>query len=78
MRTPPHTALRGTIVTEFAHLEALAASWDRLHRAGRRPEVFQTFGWIRAAWRAYARNGGVSLWSRSTTKRPWSACCHSP
>lgn len=44
---------RGRVITEFSQLEALTASWDQLHKAGRRPEIFQTFGWIRAAWRAY-------------------------
>ena len=50
---PPHPTLRGRVITEFTQLETLAASWDLLHRAGRRPEIFQTFGWIRAAWRTH-------------------------
>jgi CelD/BcsL family acetyltransferase involved in cellulose biosynthesis len=51
--------LRGEIITDFVRLEGLAAAWEGLRLAGRRPEIFQTFGWARASWRTL--NAGRSL-----------------
>jgi CelD/BcsL family acetyltransferase involved in cellulose biosynthesis len=43
---------RCEIVRDFARLEALAAEWNRLWEADPRGEVFQSFVWNRAWWRA--------------------------
>ena len=40
------------IVTQFADLERLASEWDRLWRTDPEGEVFQSFAWNRAWWRA--------------------------
>src|SRR3954454_14207821 len=56
---PSRLGLRGEIITDFSRLETLAGTWERLRRAGRRPEVFQTFPWARASWQA--RGIGVTL-----------------
>lgn len=46
------TAGRCEIVRDFAQLEALAKEWDRIWSADPRGEVFQSFAWNRAWWKA--------------------------
>ena len=46
-------------MSDFARLEELSADWDRLWRADPVGEIFQTFAWHRAWWRAY--RGEVDL-----------------
>lgn len=45
--------LSATLITELSGLEPLAAEWDRLLAAGRRPEVTMSFAWARASHRAF-------------------------
>lgn len=45
--------LRCELVTEFEQLEQLRPDWDRLWRADPAGEIYQTFSWARAWWRAY-------------------------
>jgi CelD/BcsL family acetyltransferase involved in cellulose biosynthesis len=45
--------LRCEVATEFAQLQAVASEWDRLWESDLRGEIFQTFGWAKAWWRAY-------------------------
>lgn len=40
------------MITNFSRLAPLSGEWARLQEAGRRPEIFQSFAWARAAWRA--------------------------
>jgi CelD/BcsL family acetyltransferase involved in cellulose biosynthesis len=42
------------VVTDFARLEQLSPEWKRIWGASPRSEVFQSFNWARAAWRAFA------------------------
>ena len=51
--------LRCEIVTDFAVLERLASDWQRLWNCWPLSEVFQSFPWIKAFWRAYGEE--VSL-----------------
>jgi CelD/BcsL family acetyltransferase involved in cellulose biosynthesis len=48
--------LRCEIVTRFVDLERLAPSWNRLWTSDPEAEVFQTFAWNRAWWRANEHN----------------------
>jgi CelD/BcsL family acetyltransferase involved in cellulose biosynthesis len=57
--TVPPTADRCEIVRDFSRLEALASEWSRLWAADPRAEVFQSFLWNRAWWRACG--GSVEL-----------------
>jgi CelD/BcsL family acetyltransferase involved in cellulose biosynthesis/RimJ/RimL family protein N-acetyltransferase len=50
-RADPH--LRCEIVRDFTRFEALAEHWERLRRTGRRPEIFGSFAFARAHWRAF-------------------------
>lgn len=45
--------LRTEIITFFTSLESLATDWDRLWSLSLRREIFGTFAWARAWWRAY-------------------------
>ena len=45
---------RSEIVSDFDRLSALAQDWERLRLSGRRPDVFMSFPFARAGWRAYA------------------------
>jgi len=47
--TPAH---RCEILCDFGQLEALAGEWDRLWLADGQGEVFQSFSWNRAWWKA--------------------------
>jgi len=54
--TPSETAqgkLRCELVTQFERLEELCGDWDQLWRTDPAGEIFQTFAWARAWWRAY-------------------------
>ena len=45
--------LTAKVVTEFAELAALAPEWDRLLAVHPRPQVFHTWPWQLATWRAH-------------------------
>jgi CelD/BcsL family acetyltransferase involved in cellulose biosynthesis len=45
--------MRSVIVSDFLELEALADDWARLRQTSPRLDVFNTFAWARASWRAY-------------------------
>jgi CelD/BcsL family acetyltransferase involved in cellulose biosynthesis len=47
------SALRTDTITSFKSLESLAPDWERLWRLSARRDIFGTFGWARAWWRAY-------------------------
>nr|MBI3613027.1 GNAT family N-acetyltransferase [Nitrospirota bacterium] len=53
--------LRCEVVTDFSALERLAGEWDRLWNTDSRGDVFKTFAWARASWRAYG--AGLSLYA---------------
>ncbi|TCL66365.1 GNAT family N-acetyltransferase [Rhizobium sp. BK251] len=48
--------LRTEIVSDFGRLSTLAHDWERLRLSGHRPDVFMSFPFARAGWRAYAEN----------------------
>jgi CelD/BcsL family acetyltransferase involved in cellulose biosynthesis len=54
VRTMP--LLRCEILADFARVEQLSAQWDRLWKADPVGEIFQSFAWNRAWWRAYNRD----------------------
>lgn len=47
--------LRSHVATEFEELERLAGEWNRLWRSSLRGEIFSTFAWARAWWKAYGQ-----------------------
>lgn len=47
---------RCELISSFVELERLAPEWNRLWRCDPEAEVFQTFAWNRAWWRANAHN----------------------
>lgn len=49
----PVPELRCELITEFQQLEQISKDWDRLWKCDPAAEIFQTFAWARAWWRAY-------------------------
>jgi CelD/BcsL family acetyltransferase involved in cellulose biosynthesis len=49
----PMPKLRCELITEFEQLEQLSSDWDRLWKSDPAGEIFQSFAWARAWWRAY-------------------------
>jgi CelD/BcsL family acetyltransferase involved in cellulose biosynthesis len=47
------TKLRCELITEFEQLEQLSSDWERLWKSDPAGEIFQSFAWARAWWRAY-------------------------
>jgi CelD/BcsL family acetyltransferase involved in cellulose biosynthesis len=52
----PVPKLRCELITQFEKLEQLSGDWDRLWRSDPTAEIFQSFTWARAWWRAYGRH----------------------
>lgn len=48
-----NSRLRCEVIREFSVLEAIASHWDYLWRSHPRRDIFNTFAWARASWRAY-------------------------
>ena len=51
--SPEISQLQCEVVRDFAALEPLSHHWQRLWNADRFAEIFQSFAWNRAWWRAY-------------------------
>src|SRR5208282_5786322 len=51
----PAKELSCEIVTDISRLETLGPEWERLWASSAHMYVFQTFGWMKAFWRAYGR-----------------------
>ena len=49
----PVPKLRCELITEFEQLEQLSSDWERLWKSDPAGEIFQTYAWARAWWRAY-------------------------
>jgi len=49
----PVPKLRCELITEFKQLEQLSSDWERLWKSDPAGEIFQTYAWARAWWRAY-------------------------
>ncbi len=45
---------RCELITDFEQLNELSANWDRLWRTDPHREIFQSFAWAQAWWRAYS------------------------
>jgi CelD/BcsL family acetyltransferase involved in cellulose biosynthesis len=51
--------LRCELITKFEQLEQLSSDWERLWKSDPAGEVFQSFAWARAWWRAYGSQYSV-------------------
>jgi CelD/BcsL family acetyltransferase involved in cellulose biosynthesis len=49
----PVPKLRCELITEFEQLEQLSSDWERLWKSDPAGEIFQTYAWAHAWWRAY-------------------------
>lgn len=58
--TDMRSDLKVEIITDFDRLETLTPDWERLWALSPRREVFGTWGWARASWRAFGEDRKLS------------------